>query len=72
MKKVNQKLFLNFYLINLNEKELISIINEVIISTGAESIKDMGKVIGATNSKVLGRAEGRVIANLVKSKLNSF
>ena len=49
-----------------------SIIDEVITATGAESIKDMGKVIGTTNAKVLGRAEGRVIADLVKSKLNSF
>jgi hypothetical protein len=56
----------------LSEAELTSIIDEVITATGAESIKDMAKVIGATNSKVLGRAEGRVIANLVKSKLNSF
>ena len=56
----------------LNQEELINIINEVIISTGAESIKDMGKVIGVTNAKVLGRAEGRVIADLVKSKLNSL
>jgi uncharacterized protein YqeY len=51
---------------------LTSIIDEVITATGAESIKDMGKVIGATNAKVLGRAEGRVIADLVKSKLNYF
>jgi len=56
----------------LNEEELITIIDEVIISTNAESIKDMGKVIGATNAKVLGRAEGRVVADLVKSKLNSL
>ena len=56
----------------LSEGELISIIDEVITATGAESIKDMGKVIGTTNAKVLGRAEGRVIADLVKSKLNSF
>jgi len=56
----------------LNEEELIAIIDEVIKSTGSESIKDMGKVIGATNTKVLGRAEGRVIAELVKSRLNFF
>ena len=51
---------------------MITIIDEVITATGAESIKDMGKVIGTTNAKVLGRAEGKVIADLVKSKLNSF
>ena len=56
----------------LNEEELIAIIDEVILSTGAESIKDMGRVIGATSAKVLGRAEGRAIADLVKSKLNSL
>ena len=42
----------------LSEGELISIIDEVITATGAESIKDMGKVIVTTNAKVLGRAEG--------------
>ena len=51
----------------LDKEELLNIINEVITSTGADSIKDMGKVIGATNAKVLGRAEGRVIADLVNS-----
>ena len=36
----------------LSEVELMSIIDEVITATGAESIKDMGKVIGTTNAKV--------------------
>ena len=67
----NQSKIISEYLPDqLNEEELIAIIDEVIRSTGGKSIKDMGKVIGATNAKVLGRAEGRVIAELVKSRLN--
>ncbi len=66
------KIISEYLPVQLNEEELIVIIDEVILSTGAESIKDMGKVIGATSAKVLGRAEGRVIADLVKSKLHSL
>ncbi len=66
----NQSKIISEYLPDqLDEGELINIIDEVITSTGAESIKDMGKVIGATNAKVIGRAEGRVIAELEKSIL---
>jgi len=69
----NQSKIISEYLPDqLNEEELIAIIDEVIRSTGGKSIKDMGKVIGATNAKVLGRAEGRVIAELVKSRLKFF
>ena len=43
----NQSKIISEYLPDqLNEEELIAIIDEVIISTGAESIKDMGKVMG--------------------------
>ena len=36
---------------------------------GADSMKDMGKVISVVTEKVSGQAEGRVIAEIVKRKL---
>ena len=53
----------------LSESELSEIIDSVIIDLNAESMKDMGKVIANVNLKVSGKAEGRVIAEMVKSKM---
>ncbi|MDG1247328.1 MAG: GatB/YqeY domain-containing protein [Flavobacteriaceae bacterium] len=55
----------------LSESELSEIIDSVIIDLNAESMKDMGKVISNVNLKVSGRAEGRVIAEMVKNKLTN-
>ena len=53
----------------LSEPELSEIIDSVIMDLNAESMKDMGKVISNVNQKVSGKAEGRVIAEMVKNKL---
>lgn len=55
----------------LSESELSEIIDSVIIDLNAESMKDMGKVISNVNLKVSGRAEGRMIAEMVKNKLTN-
>jgi len=53
----------------LSESELSEIIDKVIEEVGAESMKDMGKVISKVNERVSGQAEGRVIAEIIKKKL---
>ena len=53
----------------LSESELSEIIDSVIKDLKAESMKDMGKVISNVNIKVSGKAEGRVIAEMIKNKL---
>jgi uncharacterized protein YqeY len=55
----------------LNEKELTEIINTTITELNAFSLKDMGTVISEVNKKVSGRAEGRIIAEIVKNKLSN-
>ena len=55
----------------LSKSELSEIIDKVIEEVGAESMKDMGKVISKVNERVSGQAEGRVIAEIVKKKLMS-
>jgi len=54
----------------LSEEEISDIVNRVIESTGAKSIKDMGKVMAIVSSETKGRADGKVIANMVKKSLN--
>ena len=69
-KEINEIGFLEIYLPEqLSDEELTAIIKAVIDETGASSMKDMGKVIGMVNIKVAGKAEGKVIAQKVKSLL---
>lgn len=53
----------------LDREEVEKIIKEIIAQTGASSIKDMGKVIGMANQKLSGQADGKTIAEVVKSLL---
>lgn len=52
------------------EKELVGLVEEAIKETGAESISDMGKVIGLVKAKTKGTVDGAKIAELVKGKLS--
>jgi uncharacterized protein len=42
----------------------------VIAQTGAQGMKDMGKVMGVVTQKVAGKADGKTISNIVKAKLS--
>ena len=55
----------------LNETELSDIIKTTITELNASSMKEMGTVISEVNKKVSGRAEGRIIAEIVKNKLSN-
>ena len=65
------KIIASFLPEQLSEEEVIKVVSEVISQTGAEGIKDMGKVMGITSKKLAGKAEGRLIADIVKKKLSS-
>jgi len=53
----------------MDEKELREILNKIITETGAASPADMGKVMGAANRQLAGKADGKTIATLVKELL---
>ena len=54
----------------LTEDEIKKIVEETIAETGASSMKDMGKVMGAVSPKVKGRADNRVVSSYVKELLS--
>lgn len=56
----------------LSDEELEKIVKEVIAQTGATSLQDMGKVIGAAVAKVKGLADGKRVSELVKSELMKY
>jgi len=54
----------------LSDEALEEIIKAVIADTGAQSMKDMGKVMGAAKAKVGSRADGGRINQVVKKLLS--
>ena len=53
----------------MDDAELESVLKEVIASVGAESMKDMGKVMGAAKGAIGSRADGGRINQMVKKLL---
>jgi len=53
----------------MSEDEIKKIAETIIGETGAESIKDMGRVMGATVKKVAGKADNKIVSMIVKQML---
>lgn len=53
----------------LSEEDLAAAIEALIAKTGAESVRDMGKVMGALKADYAGQVDMTVASGLVKSKL---
>ena len=53
----------------LSEAEITALVDEAIGATGASSPRDMGKVMGWLAPRTKGRADGRVVSQLVGSAL---
>jgi uncharacterized protein YqeY len=54
----------------LDRAEIEAIIKSLIGSLGATSVKEMGKVIGAANKELAGKADGKTISEVVKQLLS--
>lgn len=54
----------------LSEAEVEAIVAEAVSSSGAESMQDMGKVMGLVKPQVLGRADMGVVSQKVKAALS--
>jgi uncharacterized protein YqeY len=55
----------------LSDAELDALIAEAIASTGAASIKDMGKVMSVVKTKAAGKADMGAVGARIKAKLGS-
>lgn len=54
----------------LSEDKIREVVNAVIAQVGASSMADMGKVMGSANQQLAGKADGKIIAQIVKSLLS--
>ena len=53
----------------LTPEEIEEAVRTIITETGAQSIKDMGRVMSEANKRLAGRADGKAISTLVKQLL---
>ncbi|PRY48236.1 hypothetical protein LY71_110128 [Geodermatophilus tzadiensis] len=53
----------------LDDADLAALVADVVTRTGATGMKDMGRVMGAANAEVAGRADGSRVAAEVRRQL---
>ena len=53
----------------LTDEELTAAVKQIIEQVGATSMKEMGKVMGTASKLLAGKADGRVISEIVKKLL---
>ena len=54
----------------LTEDEVDAVVTKVIVDSGADSMKDMGKLMGILKSQIDGKADMGLVSQLIKSKLS--
>ncbi|MEJ2904791.1 GatB/YqeY domain-containing protein [Pedobacter panaciterrae] len=59
----------NFMPKQLDRAEIEAVISQIIKNSGANSVKEMGKVMGLANKELAGKADGKLIAEIVKTQL---
>ncbi|WP_459480396.1 GatB/YqeY domain-containing protein [Clostridium saccharoperbutylacetonicum] len=69
--KAEIEILLEYLPQQLGEEEIKQIVKESAEEVGANSIKDMGKVMSAVRPKVLGKADGSLVSQIVKEYLNN-
>ncbi len=53
----------------MTDEQVIAVVKQVIADTGATGIKDMGKVMGLASKQIAGKADNKMIAEIVKRLL---
>lgn len=53
----------------MSDEEIISVVKKIIADTGATSIKDMGKIMGFASKEIAGKADNKLIAEIIKKLL---
>jgi uncharacterized protein YqeY len=53
----------------LTEEEIAKLVDEAIVESGATSARDMGKVMQILRPKTAGKADGKIVSEIVKQKL---
>lgn len=70
VEEAQMKVIEKFLPAQLSSEELEAEIKQIISETGAESIKDLGKVMGMASKKLAGKSDGKSISEMAKKLLS--
>ena len=56
----------------LTEAEITKMVVEAISTVGATGMRDMGKVMGSLKEKTAGKADGKLVSDIVKAELSKL
>ncbi len=71
IEKAELEVLKNYLPEQLSEDKIKEIVNTIIASTGAEGMKDMGKVMGMASKELAGKADGKTISGIVRIALTT-
>ncbi len=72
IEKAEIEVLANYLPEQLSAEELAALVDEVIAATGAEGMRDMGKVMGQIKAKAAGRADMGAVSATVKERLGAL
>lgn len=53
----------------MSDDEIKAVVEKIVAETGASSMKDMGKVMGMASKQLAGKADNKIISNIVRTLL---
>ena len=56
--------------VEMSREDVSRIVAEVVVSSGASGMKDMGNVMKEVRAKTEGRADGKMVSDLVRERLS--
>jgi uncharacterized protein YqeY len=63
------QVLLGFLPEQLTREEIVSLVDRVVVESGAQGAKDMGRVMKLVAPQVAGRADGKLVSEVVKERL---
>ena len=63
------KIIENYSPEQMDESAIETVVSQIIRDVGAESIKDMGKVMGMATKQLAGKADNRIVSGIVRKLL---
>ena len=70
VEEVQMKVIEKFLPAQLSSEELEAEIKKIITEVGAESLKDLGKIMGTASKALAGKSDGKSISEMVKKLLS--
>ena len=54
----------------ISENEILELVKKIISETGANTMKDMGRVMGMASKQLAGKADNKTVSGIVKDLLS--